>query len=252
MTPSRPGAKAPGGFESTWLRALALPWASSSSWPSSPGPCSETRRCARPCRGGLAQIGSLVWAVLYWPLLGLGYVVEGLLFVLTRLVPNLQDGPLGPRPRPLRDLLPEPVEAPAGTPPWVAALRWLLPGLVVLAVVAGFLATSSGVRDIALPRRRQGPERESLWSWSTLWRALRRWLSGLGRRLRVAVPGGLVRPPRLPPEGASGAGPGCGRSTAACWHWAGTTGSPGRGPRPPGSTSTPGVRRCQGRRTRVP
>ncbi len=202
------GSDAPGGFEGTWLRALALPMGVVLVLALVAGVLLGDETVRQALRGGLAQIGSLVWAVLYWPLLGLGYVVEGLLFVLTRLVPRLQDGPLGLRPSPLRDLLPEPVEAPAGAPPWVAVLRWLLPGLVVLAVLAGFLATSGGARAIALPRRRQGPERESLWSWSTFWHALRTWLSGLGRRLRVALPGAPSGPSRLPPAGASGAGPG--------------------------------------------
>jgi Domain of unknown function (DUF4129) len=202
------GSEAPGGFEGTWLRSLALPMGVVIALALMAGALLGDETVRQSLRWGLGLVGSLVWAVLYWPLLGVGYAIELLLFVLTRLIPTLQDGPLAPRANPLRDLLPEPDGAPTGAPPWVAALRWLLPGLVVLAVVAAFLVTSSGARAVILPRTRRGPERESLWSWSTFWRALRGWLSGLGRRLRVALPGAPADQPRTPTGAAAGAASG--------------------------------------------
>jgi hypothetical protein len=200
-------SETPAGVEGTWLRALAPPLAVILAVALVAGALLGDEAVRRALREGLGQIGSLVWAVLYWPLLGVAYAVELLLFVLTRLLPGLQETSPTPRSDPLRDLLPEPDGAPAGAPPWLTALRWLLPGLVVLVVVAAFLATSGGVRAVPLPRRRRGPERESLWSWPAIWGDLREWLSGLGRRLRAARPGAFhsARPPPSTQD-ASGSG----------------------------------------------
>ena len=229
------GSEAPGGFEGTWLRSLALPMGVVIALALIAGALLGDEAVRQSLRGGLGQIGSLVWAVLYWPLLGVGYAIELLLFVLTRLIPTLQEVPLAPRANPLRDLLREPAGAPAGAPPWVAALRWLLPGLVVLVVVAAFLATSSGARAVAQRRPRRGPERESLWSWATFWHALRSWLSGLGRRLRVALPGAPADRPHPPTGETSGAGVrGKGPLPAPAGPGPGQRAPPGGGPDGPG------------------
>jgi hypothetical protein len=189
------GGDAPAGVERTWLQATAIPVAAVLGVSVAVALLLGDETVRRMLLDAFGLAGALVWSLLYWPLIGIGLVVE-LLFGLVRLlVPHLTVPRLPLNPPAPGALLPAADPSTAGTAPWSGVVRWVLAGVILLGVAGAFLFTARRAGDAAAPLPGPAAGRESLWSWADVRRAVRRWLGGLLRRRR-----------RPPPATASGAG----------------------------------------------
>jgi hypothetical protein len=188
------GGDAPAGVERTWLQATALPVGAVLGVSVAVALLLGDETVRRTLLDVLGLAGALVWSLLYWPLIGIGLVVE-LLFGLVRLlVPHLTP-PRLPASLPAPGGLLPAVDPSAAAAPWPGVLRWVLAGVVLLGVAGAFLLSTRRHGGTVAPPPGLVAGRESLWSWADVRRAVRRWLGGL-----------LRRRPRSPAAGAGPAG----------------------------------------------
>ena len=199
------GGEAPSGVERTWLLATAVPVAAVLGVALAAALALGDESVRRALTDAVRLGAALLWGLLYWPLLAAGFLVELLFAAVQLLVPQVT------LPRLLPDLpvpgdgLPPPAGGAGGPAPWPGALRWALAGVVLMGVTAAFLLTARRSGDAAPPLPRAVAGRESLWSWSDLPRAWRRWLAGLRRRWPAApVADGAAAARVVLPEGPQG------------------------------------------------
>jgi hypothetical protein len=126
--------------------------------------------------GAIEAAGEALWAVLYWPLIGLGYVAEWLVYLL-RALPKRAAEPEQPRnPPDVNRLIEELSRGGQGIPDtWNTALRWTAIALLAVGLLAAFLLTSRVAQRRPAHGDHAGEERESLWSWRAAWLAMRLW-----------------------------------------------------------------------------
>jgi hypothetical protein len=145
-------------------------------------------------------IGFALWLLVVAVSLPIGWLLEGLIEALRRLLPEaLPPPPQGERPARMESL--EELLARLNVPPeLLQLLQWVATGLIIL---AGLILLARAIfwwgareRDEEAPE-----ERDSVWSWALPAAALRAWLRRLRDRLRPR------RPPPAPAPSAAPAAP---------------------------------------------
>lgn len=132
----------------------------------------------------LGVVGELALAVLYFPILAVGFAAEWLVFLLRRLrrPPSEQEAP-PPTPGGTAELLRQ-LQREYEPPAYLEGLRWVAAALAGALVLGAFLVSSRLARHIKEGDSGGALTRESLSSWRLLLADVRALWRGLLRRLR--------------------------------------------------------------------
>jgi hypothetical protein len=147
--------------------------------------------------GAIEAAGEALWAVLYWPLIGVGYVAEWLVYLLRALPKRVAEPEQPPNPPDVNRLIEELSRGGQSIPDaWGTVLRWTAIALLAVGLLAAFLLTSRVAQRHPTHGGPAGEERESLWSWRAAWLTFLIWARRLLARWRergVALAGAVSR-----------------------------------------------------------